>query len=51
LIDHKRNPNVKLKLYNSYRELAKNLRRKGNRVPKDCAKADGFIKVLLKRTF
>jgi hypothetical protein len=51
LIDHKRDPATKLKLYSSYSELARNLRKKGNRVPKGCAKADGFIKVLLKRAF
>ncbi|CAO2647917.1 Nn.00g088390.m01.CDS01 [Neocucurbitaria sp. VM-36] len=48
LIDHRRNPEVKIVHFKSYGEFSRNVRA-GNKFPRECAKQDGFIKVLLKK--
>lgn len=49
LIDHCRNRAFDVRRFASYGEFTKYTRKKGNTFPKECAKADGFIKVLLKK--
>jgi hypothetical protein len=48
LVDHRRNPDLKVLRFQSYREFNK-FTRKGHEFPRDCAKQEGFIKVLLKK--
>ncbi|KAH7380085.1 hypothetical protein BKA66DRAFT_420202 [Pyrenochaeta sp. MPI-SDFR-AT-0127] len=48
LIDHRRNPDIDIMQFKSYREFSRNIRA-GNTFPRDCAKQDGFISVLLKK--
>lgn len=48
LVDHRRNPDLKVLRFQTYGEFNKFTRR-GNEFPRDCAKQEGFIKVLLKK--
>ena len=48
LVDHRRNPDLQVLRFKSYAEFNK-FTRKGNEFPRDCAKQEGFIKVLLKK--
>ncbi|KAG9206823.1 hypothetical protein G6514_000110 [Epicoccum nigrum] len=48
LVDHRRNPDHQVLRFKSYGEFNK-FTRKGNEFPRDCAKQEGFIKVLLKK--
>ncbi|KAF1841967.1 uncharacterized protein K460DRAFT_345378 [Cucurbitaria berberidis CBS 394.84] len=48
LIDHRRNPEVQIVHFKSYGAFSRNIRN-GNQFPRECAKQDGFIKVLLKK--
>lgn len=48
LVDHRRNPDLKIVRFKSYGEF-NNFTRKGHEFPRDCAKQEGFIKVLLKK--
>ncbi|KAF3002077.1 hypothetical protein E8E13_009464 [Curvularia kusanoi] len=48
LVDHRRNPDLQVLRFKSYGEFNK-FTRKGNEFPRDCAKQEGFIKVLLKK--
>ncbi|KAL6711227.1 hypothetical protein ACN47E_005758 [Coniothyrium glycines] len=48
LIDHRRNPNVKIIRFQSYGDFCRHVRA-GNKFPRNCAKEDGFINALLKR--
>ncbi|KAF2852962.1 hypothetical protein T440DRAFT_420074, partial [Plenodomus tracheiphilus IPT5] len=47
VIDHRRNPDIPLKHFKSRAQLSKGIR-SGNFFPRDIAKHDGFINVLLK---
>jgi hypothetical protein len=49
LIDYCRNPAFEVRRFTSYAEFSRYTRKKGNTFPKECAKQDGFIKVLLKK--
>jgi hypothetical protein len=48
VIDHRRNPDVKVLRFKSYGEFCR-YTRAGHTFPKECAKQDGFMNVLLKR--
>ncbi|KAL1606975.1 hypothetical protein SLS59_002677 [Nothophoma quercina] len=48
LVDHRRNPASKVLRFQSYGEFNK-FTRKGHEFPRNCAKQEGFIKVLLKK--
>ncbi|KAF2633689.1 hypothetical protein BU25DRAFT_381337 [Macroventuria anomochaeta] len=48
LVDHRRNPDLKVLRFQSYGEF-NNFTRKGHEFPRNCAKQEGFIKVLLKK--
>lgn len=48
LLDHRRDPNVKIRRFKSHVEFCM-YTCKGKMFPRECAKQDGFIKVLLKK--
>ncbi|KAL6149764.1 hypothetical protein ACJBU6_11298 [Exserohilum turcicum] len=48
LVDYRRNPDVPLVYFNSYRELVHDIRKTGH-FPRQCAKQDGYIKIFLKK--
>ncbi|KAF1920995.1 hypothetical protein BDU57DRAFT_534707 [Ampelomyces quisqualis] len=48
VIDHRRNPDVKVRRFKSYGEFCR-YTRAGHVFPRECAKQDGLISVLLKR--
>jgi hypothetical protein len=48
LVDHRRNPELKVLRFQSYGEFNE-FTRKGHEFPRNCAKQEGFIKVLLKK--
>ncbi|KAF2819050.1 hypothetical protein CC86DRAFT_432475 [Ophiobolus disseminans] len=48
LIDHRRNPNTEVRRFKTCSEFSK-YTSKGRTFPRECAKQDGFIKVLLKK--
>ncbi|KAF1932869.1 uncharacterized protein M421DRAFT_251496 [Didymella exigua CBS 183.55] len=48
LVDHRRNPELKVLRFQSYGEFNK-FTRNGHKFPLNCAKQEGFIKILLKR--
>jgi hypothetical protein len=48
VIDHRRNPDVKILRFKSYGEFVR-YTRAGHLFPRKCAKQDKFIRVLLKK--
>ncbi|KAF9696932.1 hypothetical protein EKO04_004829 [Ascochyta lentis] len=48
LVDHRRNPDLKVLRFQSYGEFNK-FTKKGYEFPRGCAKQEGFIKILLKK--
>jgi hypothetical protein len=48
VIDHRRNPDVKVLRFKSYGEFCR-YTRAGHTFPRECAKQDGLISVLLKK--
>lgn len=48
LVDHRRNPELKVLPFQSRGEFNK-FTRNGHEFPRNCAKQEGFIKVLLKK--
>ncbi|KAJ4382303.1 hypothetical protein N0V86_002637 [Didymella sp. IMI 355093] len=48
LVDHRRNPELKVLRFQSFSEFNK-FTRNGHEFPRNCAKQEGFIKVLLKK--
>lgn len=48
LVDHRRNPDLKVLPFQSYREFNR-FTKNGQVFPRDCAKQEGFIKILLKK--
>jgi hypothetical protein len=48
VIDHRRNPDVKIVRFKSYGEFCR-YARNGHKFPKECAKQDNIIRVLLKK--
>ncbi|KZM27874.1 uncharacterized protein EKO05_0004896 [Ascochyta rabiei] len=48
LIDHRRNPDLKVLRFQSYGEFSK-FTKKGHEFPRSCAKQEGFIRALLKK--
>ncbi|KAL6164261.1 hypothetical protein ACJQWK_09929 [Exserohilum turcicum] len=48
LLDHRRNPEIPVVCFDSFKELVHDVRRTGN-FPRECAKQDRYIKFLLKR--
>jgi hypothetical protein len=48
IIDHRRNPDVKILRFKSYGEFCR-YARAGHKFPKECAKQDTVIRVLLKK--
>jgi hypothetical protein len=48
VIDHRRNPNVKILRFKSYGEFCR-YARAGHKFPKECAKQDNVVRILLKK--
>ncbi|KAF2848326.1 hypothetical protein T440DRAFT_536464 [Plenodomus tracheiphilus IPT5] len=58
LVDHRRNPDVAVKCFDSFKELVHDIGKNGKfstgvckegSFPRECAKKEGYMKVLLKR--
>jgi hypothetical protein len=48
LVDHRRNPDVAVRCFDSFKELVHDIGETGS-FPRECAKKEGYMKVLLKR--